>query len=335
VIISNDRIAPIATDSAINRFFSLLLAIILAAWGLAGCNNKPAMPPTGPEADSSTSSHTNRTVFLIVLENHNWSRIKGSKDAPYINTVLLPMAAHASQYFNPPGLHPSEPNYLWMEAGTGFGIRDDRDPAANHQATTLHLVTLLKHKGISWRGYQEDISGTDCPLVNTGLYAPKHNPMIFFDDVTDTNNRASTSCISHMRPFRELRADLQNDTVARYNFITPNLCNDMHGDPRCALSNQIRSGDDWLAHNVPYILDSPAWANGGVLFITWDEGEDGDGPIGMIVLSPNAKGNGYSNSIHYTHSSLLRTIQEIFGTMPLLGDAANAADLSDLFATFP
>jgi len=50
----------------------------------------------------------------------------------------------------------------------------------------------------------------------------------------------------------------------------------------------------------------------------------------MIVLSPFAK-PGYANTIHYTHSSTLKTMQEIFGVTPLLADAANATDLSDLF----
>ncbi len=71
-----------------------------------------------------------------------------------------------------------------------------------------------------------------------------------------------------------------------------------------------------------------------MVFIVWDEGEPRDGPIGLIAVSPNAK-PGYSNSIHYTHSSLLRTVQEIFGVTPFLGDAAKAPDLSDLFAAFP
>jgi hypothetical protein len=52
----------------------------------------------------------------------------------------------------------------------------------------------------------------------------------------------------------------------------------------------------------------------------------------MIVVSPLVKVN-YSNSIHYTHSSTLRTMQEIFGVRPFLRDAANATDLSDLFVT--
>ena len=54
-----------------------------------------------------------------------------------------------------------------------------------------------------------------------------------------------------------------------------------------------------------------------------------------IVLSPRAKGGGYANTIHYTHSSTLRTIEEIFGLTPMLGDAVNATDLSDLFVSFP
>jgi hypothetical protein len=54
----------------------------------------------------------------------------------------------------------------------------------------------------------------------------------------------------------------------------------------------------------------------------------------MIVLSKLARGGGYFNNIYYTHSSTLRTFQEIFGVQPFLGDAVNATDLSDLFSRF-
>jgi hypothetical protein len=60
----------------------------------------------------------------------------------------------------------------------------------------------------------------------------------------------------------------------------------------------------------------------------------GDRAIRLIVLSPHAK-VAYTNSVHYTHSSTPRTVEELLGVSPLLNDAANAADLSDLFATFP
>src|SRR5206468_3534531 len=258
--------------------------------------------PAGAQVDNV------KTVFVVVMENHNWSQFRGAANAPYINNTLLPQASHAEQYYNPPSLHPS----------------------INHQSTTEHLVTQLKNAGISWKTYQEDISGTNCPLTSVNKYAPKHNPFVYFDDVTNTNDPNSAYCIAHVRPFTEMAADLQNNTVAQYVFITPNLCDDGH-DSCAPVSDPIRQTDNWLAANVPAILNSTAYQTGGALFITWDEGVGGDGPIGMIVLSPYAKGGGYSNSIHYTHGSLLRTVEEIFG-VSLLGDAAVQTDLSDLFS---
>jgi hypothetical protein len=291
-------------------------------------------PRTTTSAQSfSTKAISNKHVFLIMMENHNWSDIKNNPSAPYLNNTLLPTASYDEQYFNPPGNHPSEPNYLWLEAGTNFGISNDADPVSNHQNTTRHLVTLLSNAGLSWKSYQEEISGTRCPLTGVGLYAPKHDPMVFFNDVTNTNNPNSSYCIAHIRPYTELATDLQRNTEAHYNFITPNLCDDMH-DTCAPLNDAVKQGDSWLAQNLPTILNSQAYINGGIVFITWDEGVGGDGPIGLIVLSHDAKGGGYSNTIRYTHSSLLHTIEEIFGVSPLLGNAANATDLSDLFRTF-
>jgi hypothetical protein len=299
-------------------------------------NTPPAtISANTPAGVPSNSTGQIKTVFLIVMENHNWSDILNNSSAPYINSTLLPQASFATQYFNPPGNHPSEPNYIWLEAGSSLGINNDSSPSSNHQSTTDHLVTYLDKAGVTWKAYAEDISGTVCPLKSTGLYAPKHTPMVFFDNVTGKNDPNSAYCIAHIRPFTELQTDLNNNTVAQYNFITPNLCNDMHNSNGCQTSNAIKNGDTWLSEQVPVIMASDAYKNGGVIFITWDESENGDNPIGMILLSPLAKGGGYSNSIHYTHSSTLRTVEEIFNITPLLGDAANATDLSDLFKQFP
>jgi hypothetical protein len=194
-------------------------------------------------------------------------------------------------------------------------------------------VSLLAQAGIPWKTYQEGIDGTQCPLQSADLYAAKHNPFVFFDDVTDRLDPRSANCIAHMRPLTELATDLQTGSVARYVFTTPNLCNDMHGGAGCP-TDLIRAGDDWLAEWIPRMQASPAYANGAIL-ITWDENEGGNVPIGFIFLSPFAKGNGYSNAIPYTHSSLLRSLQEIFAVGPLLCDAANATSVSDLFRSYP
>lgn len=87
-----------------------------------------------------------RTVFVILMENESWASIKGNANAPYINNVLLPQASHCEQYYKQGS--PSLPNYLWLEAGTAFGIHDDQPPSIHHQSTTNHLVTLLHRAGI-------------------------------------------------------------------------------------------------------------------------------------------------------------------------------------------
>jgi phosphatidylinositol-3-phosphatase len=104
-----------------------------------------------------------KTVWVILMENHNWTGnnagaafgapdIKGNPLAPYINGTLLHTSAHAEQYFNPPGNHPIQPNYLWLEAGTNFGVLADTQPGQPQLFTDKHLVRLREDAGISWRG---------------------------------------------------------------------------------------------------------------------------------------------------------------------------------------
>jgi phosphatidylinositol-3-phosphatase len=265
-----------------------------------------------------------QTVFLIVMENQDWSAVK---DAPYIRS-LTTLGARAEQYYNPPRLHPSEPNYIWLEAGTNcFNGRcyttDDDVSVSNHISSTAHLATQLQRAGISWKAYLEGISGQGCPTSSHDRYTARHVGMIFFDDVWQA---PGAYCQDHLRPYSELERDLTAGGVARYNLIVPDVCHDMHD---CS----IATGDQWLSQQIPLIMASTAYRNAGAIILTWDEGaSDRDGPLGLIVLSPLAKA-GYVNSVHYTHSSTLRTLQEIFGVGPLLGDAANATSLSDLFAT--
>lgn len=311
------------------------LPLLAALLCLTACPRTPALGGKADGGAAGRAGHAIQTVFVIVMENRDWSQVVGSASAPYLNQQVLPHASFARRYFNPPGLHPSEPNYLWLEAGTNLGVLDDRAPGAHHFATSQHLVALLEKAGVSWKSYQEDIDGEGCPLQRVNLYAPKHNPFVYFDDVTDGNDAGSKTCRAHVRPYSELAQDLAAGTVAAYNFITPNLCHDMHNLSGCDAADPVRNGDTWLAAELPKILASRAYREGGAVFLTWDEGDGSDGPIGMIVLSPFAKGSGYANDLPYTHSSTLRTLEEIFGVSPLLGDAAHATDLSDLFTRFP
>ena len=104
-------------------------------------------------------------------------------------------------------------------------------------------------------------------------------------------------------------------------------------------------GDDFLAQVIPVIMASKAYNEGGAIIIWWDESEDDGIPgdnaddfnhtIGEIVISKHAHKNEhgirYASSVNLSHSSDLKTMEEIFHVQPFLQDAANANDLSDLF----
>jgi hypothetical protein len=95
-----------------------------------------------------------KTVFVIAMENHNWTQpanqfsgpiqqIFQNPNAPFINSLVNGTAANISRQVayatnyhnvlatasgNNPHIHPSEPNYIWAEAGTNFGVLNDADP---------------------------------------------------------------------------------------------------------------------------------------------------------------------------------------------------------------
>src|SRR5215471_18379293 len=145
--------------------------------------------------------------------------------------------------------------------------------------------------------------------------------------------------------------DLQNGNVADYNWITPNQYNDQHSALNggygvftpASDQSSIAQGDNFLARIVPLIMASDAYQDGGVIVLWWDESEGGDTfeeKLPFIIISKdahnNVDGKPYASSVQFSHSSFLRTMQEIFRVDPSngyqwLGDAANANDLSDLF----
>jgi hypothetical protein len=367
-----------------------------------------------------------KTVFVISMENENFiqpanpftasnEQIFNNPNAPFINSLIDGTAtavsvggtptnisaqtAYAANYHNvlsdPAGtvhIHPSEPNYIWSEAGSNLGVLNDNTPfsfpagtTVNNKTTDQHLSGLMQQQGVSWKAYQEDIdlvagtnavkpqdqwtvplsnvSGTNAGYTNAYNgshqfdYAVKHLPEAFF---TDTNGGPDQSTsnpqIPHYAPLQQLQADLDANTVAQYNWITPDQFNDMHtalSGTFMGLTNsgdkRIKQGDNFLAQIVPMIMASQAYQDGGAIVLWWDEtepdGAAGDNPdnfdhfLTEIVISPlahaNVGGLPYASDVLMTHSSDLRTWQNLFGLYAdngYLGDAAFANDLSDLFA---
>jgi hypothetical protein len=276
-------------------------------------------------------------VFVIAMENHAATSICGNTaSAPYLNQMLLPQYGRATKFADKLPTLPSEPHYVWMEAGTNafsdHTFTSDSNPSSsNSTSSTKHLTTQIKTAGTSWLSYQEGLNSTTgkCPISGSGNYAPKHDPFVFFHDVSgSTPSKTNAYCVAHHKALTALAADLADDKVAAYNFITPNLCHDMHDNSCAGSADPIRQGDDWLAANVPAIIDYVD-AHQGVLFIVWDEPEGTTGTIPLIVVGPHVKAN-HASTVAYSHSSLVRSVEQIL-ELPALSKVSTANGFGDFF----
>jgi phospholipase C len=121
-----------------------------------------------------------------------------------------------------------------------------------------------------------------------------------------------------------LTDDLAHDTLPRFGFLTPNLCNDEHDCP-------IATGDAWLATWVPKILAAPAYQGGSTaLFVTYDEDDTtGGNRIYTVVVAPGVAA-GTSSDAAFDHYSLLATFEDLLG-LDRLGNASTATSMRAAF----
>lgn len=239
------------------------------------------------------------------MENSTYTDIIGSHDAPYINTL----AAECGLAANYSALsHPSLPNYVGMTSGSTQGISDDGGPS-EHPLSVPSIFSQLKG---GWRALDESMPSA-CDLRDGGGgYAVRHNPAVYYTNIRGSCARRDVALTS--RP----------NVNARFTFITPDLCHDMHD---CSTA----TGDTWLAGFVPKVLRSHVYRAGkAVVFITWDEGSSGDNHVATLVLSRYTRPGTIAHKA-FNHYSLLRTTEALLGIKAKLGQAATAADMRAAF----
>jgi Phosphoesterase family. len=298
----------------------LLAAVVLLAVAVVvarvvrppSLHSSPVMiGSAGPAGRIPTFQH----VYVLVLENKSLASIIGNPQAPYLNGLATRYAL-ATNYAAV--AHPSQPNYLGLFGGSTHGITDDR----SHNVDGPSIATELDAAGRSWRVVEQNVpagcftrgsasDGEDGP----GNYARKHNPAISFTPIRESAARcANIVDFSHFRP-----------GVADYQFIAPNLCNDMHD---CSIAH----GDAFIRDFLGSLVNGPTWSRDDVVFVTFDEASHGDKQnlVPLIVVSDKVR-SGFRSTTPHTHYSLLRTIEESWG-LPCLGQTCSANDLSEIFS---
>ena len=262
-------------------------------------------PNSAKPCGVASSAPTWKHVVWIVMENHADYQVMGSASAPYINH-LASQCGYASQYYAI--THPSLPNYIAMTSGGTQGVTDDNAPSSH----PLNVPSIFSQLGSDWKSLQESMP-SNCLKTSSGQYAVKHNPAAYYTNI-------AAACAAQDVPL-----GAQPDISAKFTFITPNMCSDMHD---CA----VNAGDTWLSTWVPRILDSPEYKSGNTaVFITFDEDDmTQTNRVATLVISPSTQA-GLTNASRFDHYSLLRTTEEMLGLPPILGGAATAASMRSAF----
>lgn len=297
------------------------LAVCITAGSSAGVvASASAASPCGTLALSSTK-YTH--VVWIWMENHSYTEIMGSPEAPYINS-LAGECGLATNYHNVS--HPSLPNYIAGTSGLPYGelkpFKSDCNPS--HKCSTA--AESIFGQIPSWKAYEESMP-TNCDKSNSGEYAVRHNPPPYYTKLKE--------CEVKDVPYTQLSSDLASGALPAFSFITPNVIDDMH-------DGTIANGDEWLKANLPTITGSSEYQSGSVVvFVTWDEGEGGSSNecatnttdvgchVVTIVVSPSTA-VGTQSSTLFNHYSLLGSTEQLLGTS-LLDEAVGANSMLGAF----
>ncbi|MFZ0179296.1 MAG: alkaline phosphatase family protein, partial [Candidatus Dormiibacterota bacterium] len=292
-------------------------------------------------------------IMLILEENESYNAIIGSPSAPYINGLATTYRS-ATKWYAVQGNSPHD--YLDLIVGSDLGL-----PSGQPYSTPT-LVDELHTAGIPWRAYMENMP-SNCVKgggSSNGLYDTNHNPFIHFTNYLSSSpawwcsaaNLSSEGVVPYSGS-NSLVSDLTATNAPDFVFITPNDCDEMHGDtstgsPCAGASNSalIKAGDNWLSSNIAPVLSSTWFKRNGIVIITWDEAT-GDssgccgltapgGHIATIVVSANNKGLGAFTGTG-DHYGTLRALEESYGVGPLLGGSSNSVngDLTGAFGSAP
>jgi hypothetical protein len=250
-------------------------------------------------------------------------------------------------------------------------------------STTLGITIAeqLVAAGKTWKTYQESLpmtgpdfvdysdgnftNNTDFTSINpqltpplatadiVQLYASKHNPFVYFQDVQQgTNPFVSYANMSGFDGLHGLYSDLASRRIPDFSYIVPNQCNDQHGrsngtafcgsDPndngtQAGLNPALLIlGDQALQKIVTAIHGSRAWREGhSAIVVIWDENDYSVQPVinkVVAIVDTNYGFHELRSGEFYTHFSLLRSIEGGF-RLPCLNHTCDESTktMSDLF----
>src|SRR3989442_12884494 len=283
---------------------ALLVLSALVVSGIAPFSTPGNRAGAGPISSSATGNFDQ--LVVVLMENQNLNDVYGH--ATYM-TQLADTYAFSQHWASI--TNPSQPNYIALIGGSTFGVSGDGNhPNLNYPT----LVDIIENSGHTWNAIAEG-SGSGCSInPDRG-----EDPFPFLSYTTITGSPARCANLHSGGP-----TDVAAALNAGTNFIwfTPNDGHNMH-------DNSVSSGDSWLQSWVPGLLSAMAGKH-AALFLTYDEGYASPPLVYSGFSGPAAK-LAYKSTTSYTHYSLLKLIEDVWGGGSLGPSDLNAASALECF----
>jgi phospholipase C len=269
---------------------------------------------------------------------------------PVLTTLAQEFAVCDHWFSSMPG--PTWPNRFFVHAASSAGL--DHSPSALESAGSIlfkgytfehgTIYDRLDKANLSWTIYKGDAFPQSLAISGMNIRALQ----------------------GRFRDFDDFSADLKNPSyTTSYAFIEPNYGHVLTGDFTCGNSqhpkDDVTRGEGLLKSIYETIRNSPVW-NNSLLIITYDEhggfydhvpppqtvapGDAITDPgnnanhfdftqlgvrVPAVIISPLIP-KGLIDSTIYDHSSVLATVESIFGLLPLTERDKQANTLNHLFS---
>ena len=240
-------------------------------------------------------------VVMVLLENHGYTQIIGSSNAPYINSQVSASALFTNSHGGPDVLHPSFPNYIQLFSGGTQGVTNDNCPPAGQPFSVASLASVLIAAGKTFGGYAQSAPAgfTAC---GPSPYAGRHVPWVWFSSVPQSVHHDFTA-------FPQTAGGWA--TLPTVSIVVPDLAHDMHSFGTETDAQTIQAGDTWIQAN----LDGYAqWAktHNSLYIIQFDEDNFTTADhIPTMFIGQHVKAGQYGELVN--HYIVLRTLADMFG----------------------
>src|SRR2546426_445546 len=281
-------------DLRFNRAGAVAASILLVVVALVGASvlsrnslGPSTLPPAGPVRDQATGNFDQ--LVVVLMENKNLDEVYGP--ATYM-TGLADLYSFSEGWASI--TNPSQPNYIAILGGSTFGVSGDGNhPNLNHPT----MVDILENTSKTWKAFAEDASGTGCSI--NPPRGEDHFPFLSYTTITGSSARCA-----NLLPGSSNEVIAELDAGTNFIWLTPNDCNNMH-------SCSVATGDAWIQSWVPNLLTAMAGKK-AALIIMFDEAYTSPPDIYMSFSGP-ATQLAYKSTASYTHYSLLKLIEDVWG----------------------